>query len=474
MNKSSAAACLISFQNSQGQETCATVVRLSRHSVAFEIYSPSFPLQISEVLDQVKIMAGDRPLYAGRAVVHQVVRTGSTGLCEAGLDDSWLDVEFLSPGSLAESLPAQFDRFVRDWQTEYKIASEYKLVIADMQSFFIELRNWLEQVELGIRSAPGGDRLQLEREVLDSLAPSVLPCIDALFDRFEAVAGNLPRTEEPAHRTYMRRQLHPLILCSPFAYRTYQKPLGYAGDFEMVNMMTRPPYEGGTLYAKMLNVWFLRQTPAQAHRNRIDLLKTVIRDEAVRVWRVHRRPARILNLGCGPATEAQIFLSEDNGIPAPQITLLDFNEETLQHTRDVFHQLGARLGKTLPIEFQKRSVHSILKEAARSIELAPEKQFDLIYCAGLFDYLPDFVCQKLMTVLYSWLAPEAALVGTNVDPSNPIKKGMEHLLDWHLLYRTSHEARTLKPAGAPDDTVSIVSDKTGVNLFMTVRKPRHE
>jgi hypothetical protein len=90
---------------------------------------------------------------------------------------------------LAESLPAQFDRFVRDWQTEYKIASEYKLVIADMQSFFIELRNWLEQVELGIRSAPAGDRLQLEREVLDSLAPSVLPCIDALFDRFEAVAG---------------------------------------------------------------------------------------------------------------------------------------------------------------------------------------------------------------------------------------------------------------------------------------------
>jgi extracellular factor (EF) 3-hydroxypalmitic acid methyl ester biosynthesis protein len=136
--------------------------------------------------------------------------------------------------------------------------------------------------------------------------------------------------------------------------------------------------------------------------------------------------------------------------------------------------LGRASERRCPIEFQKRSVHSILKEAARSIELAPEKQFDLIYCAGLFDYLPDFVCQKLMTVLYSWLAPEAALVGTNVDPSNPIKKGMEHLLDWHLLYRTSDQARTLKPAGAPDDTVSVVSDKTGVNLFMTVRKPRHE
>ena len=43
------------------------------------------------------------------------------------------------------------------------------------------------------------------------------------------------------HEAYLRRHLHPLLLCSPFAYRTYQKPLGYAGDYEMVNMIVRDP-----------------------------------------------------------------------------------------------------------------------------------------------------------------------------------------------------------------------------------------
>src|SRR5437867_4260319 len=100
--KLSGVACLIAFQNSQGIETCATVVRLSRHAVTFEIYSPGILVQVSEVLTQVRISAGEIPLYSGRIVVNQVVRTGSTILCEAGLEDSWRDVELLNPTNLAE------------------------------------------------------------------------------------------------------------------------------------------------------------------------------------------------------------------------------------------------------------------------------------------------------------------------------------------------------------------------------------
>ena len=55
-----------------------------------------------------------------------------------------------------------------------------------------------------------------------------------------------------------------LLLSSPFLYRAYQKPLGYAGDYEMVNMIARDPYEGGSLFAKVVNLWFLSQWPARA------------------------------------------------------------------------------------------------------------------------------------------------------------------------------------------------------------------
>jgi extracellular factor (EF) 3-hydroxypalmitic acid methyl ester biosynthesis protein len=113
----------------------------------------------------------------------------------------------------------------------------------------------------------------------------------------------------------------------------------------------------------------------------------------------------------------------------------------------------------------------MLKEAGRMVELPPERQFDFVYCAGLFDYLPDVVCQRLVPVFYSWVAPGGLLLITNVDPSNPIKHGMEHLLDWHLIYRGSREAARWKPEGVANDHFLVIAESTGVNIFVELRKP---
>src|SRR5258708_40008298 len=108
----------------------------------------------------------------------------------------------------------------------------------------MELRFWLNQVELGIRSTPSGDRLQLEQDVIKELEPVVIPILNGLFEKCEAVAEGIEAGLLPVHMSYMKRQLHPLLLCSPYAYRAYSKPLGFAGDYEIVNMIARDPYEG--------------------------------------------------------------------------------------------------------------------------------------------------------------------------------------------------------------------------------------
>ena len=114
----------------------------------------------------------------------------------------------------------------------------------------------------------------------------------------------------------------------------------------------------------------------------------------------------------------------------------------------------------------------MLKE---NLKAAGEKaQYDLVYCAGLFDYLPDTTCQQLMDVFYDMVAPGGLLVATNVEPSNPLRYGMEHLLDWHLIYRREPELRAVRPSRAADDDVSVRTDATGVNLFIEVRKPAHD
>lgn len=463
---------LVVCQNSQGEEFRAGLVRLTRYAAVFEIHNPALVLRLSEVLTQFQIVFQDRTVYSGRAVVHNLVNAGLAMVCEVTLDEkAWLDVEFTAAMIANGKLREQFGDFMQEWQKLYRVVPEYKVIIADMQSFLADLRLWLDQVEVGIRASPAGERAPLEKAVAEELARPVIPCVNELFEKFETVAAPLPDELRPAHRNYMRRQLHSLVLCAPFANRTFYKPLGYAGDYEMVNMIVRNQPEGETLFAKVVNTWFLRQPPAQAHRNRIDYLTQTLANETLRVSRARRR-ARVFNLACGSAHEAQKFLGESPLSGQLSLTLLDFNPETLQHVRASLDAIKRRSGCGTPIEYLKKSVQQILKESGRPAKRSVENQYDLVYCAGLFDYLSNQICQRLMNILYDdWLAPGGLLVVTNVEPSNPLRNGMEHLLDWHLIYRTAPQLKSLSPDRAKPDDSCVRADATGFNLFLEVRKP---
>jgi extracellular factor (EF) 3-hydroxypalmitic acid methyl ester biosynthesis protein len=463
----------VTFKSSQGVELRGTLLKLTRHEAAFEVYAPFAVLRLSEVLSDFRISLTDRLLYCGRAVVQNLVGTGVSTVCQTTLDErGWHDLEFTDGMLHNGKLREQFQGFMQQWQKLYRVEPEYKVIIADMQSYLWDLRLWLDQVELSIRAAPSGDRLEREQAATAELAVPVIPCIDALFEKFEEVAKKIPNELLAAHRSFMRRQLHPLVLCSPFAHRTFEKPLGYAGDYEMVNMIIRNGYEGGSLFAKVLNTWFLRQPPAVAHRNRIAYLTESLITETLRAQR-EGRPALILSLACGPAQEVQRFIEESPLADNVRFTALDFSEEALQNARSNIETLKSRLGRRTVVEYQRKSAQQILKESGRALEMNGRTQYDMVYCAGLFDYLSDQLSHRLMNIMYEWVAPGGLLLATNVEPSNPLRNGMEHLLDWHLIYRTAAQLRSLAPTRAPADVTRVVSEDSGVNLFLETRKPRH-
>ncbi len=457
----------VACKTSIGTELHTTLLRLSRRQIVLEIYDPHIVLQMSEVLT-LEIAAGTRSVYSGRAVIRNLVNTGATMVCEVTLDDKWRDEN--SPNeSLVANLHGGFNSFLIKWQKVHKIDPDYKILIADMQSFLMDLRLWLEDVELEIGASPLENRIQLEEKVIQELASPVLQVINGFFDKFERIAASLETELRDAHHAYMRRQLHSVILCSPFAYRTFQKPLGYAGDYEMVNMMMRKT-EGNSLFAKIVNLWFLNQPPAEAHRNRVLFLTEKLVEETARVL-PQKRLMQTFNLGCGPAWEIQKFLREKEVSNHAQFALFDFNEETLLHTRETLQEIIHKSGRRTKVQFLKKSVQQILKEGSHVNKPANANQYDFVYCAGLFDYLSDQVCKRLMNIFYEMVRPGGLLLATNVDCSNPLRHGMEHLLDWHLIYRTSKQARTLIPDKASADNFSVKSDITGVNIFIEVRKP---
>jgi len=287
------------------------------------------------------------------------------------------------------------------------------------------------------------------------------------ISRFEEIAAEVDTPLEPAHRAYAKRLLHPLVLCSPFLWRTFTKPLGYAGDYEMVNMILRDPVEGPSLFAKLLNLNFLALPAGQAHRNRVKMLSDYLRAETRRVMKAHR-PARIFNLGCGPAQEVQAFPSRDDLCERAELTLLDFNEETIRNTEALLREIKIRHARKTTLQTRQRSVHQILKDQGHSEE---DSSYDLVYCAGLFDYLSDRVCRRLMNIFYRMVAPGGLLIVTNVEDSNPSKKVMEYMMEWHLVYRDRKQLLSLRPDAAGESDCRILADDTGLNIFLEIRKP---
>src|SRR5437867_13067471 len=83
---------LVSCENSQGVELHATLLRLTRFLAAFEIYSPSGVLRMSEVLTNLKIMIQGQVIYSGRAVISNLINLGSVLVCEATLEEACLDL----------------------------------------------------------------------------------------------------------------------------------------------------------------------------------------------------------------------------------------------------------------------------------------------------------------------------------------------------------------------------------------------
>ena len=91
------------------------------------------------------------------------------------------------------------------------------------------------------------------------------------------------------------------------------------------------------------------------------------------------------------------------------------------------------------------------------------QEFDAVYCAGLFDYLPDKVCARLMQHFAGRIRHGGKLLVTNVHSDCPEKFSMEHILEWYLIYRDQKRLASLLPNNCRDSQLSV--DATGVNVF---------
>jgi extracellular factor (EF) 3-hydroxypalmitic acid methyl ester biosynthesis protein len=456
---------VVTFRNSQGEVVRGVLTNHQRRSLVMEVYNPYSIVQVSEVLSEVTVRAGERAIYRGKAVVVSLLNTGLMAVVSVTLIDEWDELAVMGhdPASFAQQARA----FVQDWEQRFTIGQDYQVAVSELRAYLSDVSRWVDQADMSAK-LPKDAEGRLRKDVFFEVAEPLMLRARGYFDRLEEVSREVPEPLQATHRTFAQTAIHPLILRAPFVYRTFAKPLGYAGDYQMVNQMLEDPREGASTYFQIINALFLNAAVARAHRNRIDILVDTL-SPLPQAAAPQAPVVRVLNVGCGPAVEIQRLIAEH---PTPErlaFTLMDFSEETLAYTRARIEAACAKRGVKVEITLVHESVHNLLKRASGERDAVP-RDFDFVYCAGLFDYLSDKVCHRLLQYFASRTRVGGGTLVTNVHRSNPEIGVMEHLLEWHLIYRDEADMRRLAPEGTQVER--LWTDATGVNVFMQLANVR--
>lgn len=260
---------------------------------------------------------------------------------------------------------------------------------------------------------------------------------------------------------YVFKEIFPYFMRSRFAERAYFKPKGYAGDFLMMEMIYGNKPSGDGKLGLLVDDWCLNTAAARAVRGRRRLLKKQIR-LACDKRSGEGNPIRIMNLACGSNREFFDFLSDCDYTRLIEATCIDADPQALEYTArhvNLFpHEASIRLMNDNVIKWSLGRIHH---------HYGPQ---DIIYSAGLTDYLDHRLFRALAIRCHAQLKPGGVLIIGNFGPANPNRAFMDHVLHWRLIHRSEDELKDLF-AGTPfKREVRIMSEGQGLNLFAIATK----
>jgi hypothetical protein len=234
-----------------------------------------------------------------------------------------------------------------------------------------------------------------------------------------------------AMKEYTELVLTPELRLGAIWDRSYAKPLGYPGDFGVMNQVYDWERTGSTVYGMLMHRIGLEV--AECIKTRMEVVRSII-NRIVRE-KGQDRPARIMSLGCGPAREVELFLSSPHVKSGrAEFTLIDQESQALQYAYEHTYPHALKTEGRARVRCVNISFTDILRGTGALGSLPPQ---DLVYSVGLLDYLVDRRAGGLTQRLYDTLAPGGLLIIGNMNDV-PLSNlwPMEFIADWTLHYRS--------------------------------------
>lgn len=240
---------------------------------------------------------------------------------------------------------------------------------------------------------------------------------------------------------------------SPVQYQSRNKPLGYPGDHLIIDWIyTHRVVSTGE--GKLWDEFYQRQAAPQAVRNR----KTYFCETFLKLFDEHSGNLSVLNIASGPCRDIAEALEK----VAPETRSLFF------HCIDMDKNAIA-YAKTLLNGSSSKATFEW--EAANVFRVKSVRKYELVWSAGLFDYLEDRYAIALIKRMWGWTKHGGTMIFGNFHPRNPSRNYMEWCGDWFLIHRTEPEmVRLCEKAGIPRESIWFDQEPLGVNIFCRAMK----
>jgi CheY-like chemotaxis protein/SAM-dependent methyltransferase len=318
------------------------------------------------------------------------------------------------------------------------ILNRYKNLSEQFILKVTELKEYLEKLKLSFDEFDAGHPLDEERiRFFKAQRPAAFERLTKYFDNIWDIVRGFERDRYVMHQDYFRQDFLPLLRDpSEINRRIYDKPLGYPGDYSVMNYLYDyhgdKAYLGESSYEKLINNYTCSISISVATNARKDFLKEMI----LETMKQNKKNC-IVSIGSGPARELLETLEEDRLSNEVEFKCLDMESEALGYVRSALEGIAPAKRRLLAISYIHRDITALLRDVNLKKEL---RGGQLIYVSGVYDYLSDRMAQRLVEELFSLLEPNGRLIICNISSEHHrLRAYYEFFGNWTLVYRTKKE-----------------------------------
>ena len=400
-----------------------------------------------------------RELYSGKASIRRINFDGDRQFAGISLNNGDFSLADLRLSNILFLFGVEGRFYAHE-----NVPESYKMLCADFLGFVADALN------AAIAKSNASDEASLTDREKDKIAIDLHEQTKEAWLSFmeQLNACVLQYRSDPQVKSAVKKFTEALI--TPFLSegacwrRSYDKPLGYPGDYQIMNYAYDFEPLGDTVREKYLHL--IGVTSGRLILSRMDSILALLTDHACE--QSQKEKYRAISIGSGPAREIEALalnLQNKAGRMLDAV-LVDSEPEAIAYC-------NAHLGgpsKDVPFDFETINV-SIRDIVSEKYGGEVYHGIDAIYSAGLFDYLGPLTSKRYVHKLYAALQPGGRVIIGNVNdkPTGAIWV-MEYATDWGLHFRNDREMLAMAE-GISGAKVTLTEDSHKSVYFLVIDKP---